>query len=90
MARLRKMVYGGQGITMNLLRNEPGVVKLIKVGRLRWLGYLFTVQEQNPCRNIILHKPEGIIRRVGRPALRWLGTSEDDLKKMDVINWRRQ
>jgi hypothetical protein len=28
--------------------DEPGIVKVIKVGRLGWLGQLFRIQEQNP------------------------------------------
>jgi hypothetical protein len=46
------------------LYNEPDIVKVIKVGRLRWLGHLFRMQEQNPCRKLTPHKPEGA-RRVG-------------------------
>jgi hypothetical protein len=43
MAQLRKMVYGDQGITMKFVKlyNEPDIVKMNKVGRLRWLGHLF-------------------------------------------------
>jgi hypothetical protein len=55
------------------LYNEPGIMKIIKYGRLRWLGYLFIIQEQNPCRKLNLNKPEGT-RRVGRPAVRRLGS----------------
>jgi len=64
-------------------------MKVIKSGRLRWLGHLFRMQEQNPCRKLTLHKPEGT-RRVGRPAIRWLDSIEEDLKIMGVRNWRRK
>jgi hypothetical protein len=37
MAQLMKIVYGGQGIIMNLLCKEPEIVKVNKVGRLLWL-----------------------------------------------------
>jgi hypothetical protein len=71
------------------LYNEPDIVKVIKVGRLRWLGHLFRMQEQNPCRTLTLHKPEGT-RRGGRPDIRWLDSVEEDLKTMGVRNWRRK
>jgi hypothetical protein len=63
-------------------------MKVIKSGRLRWLGHLFRMQEQNPCRKLTLHKSEGT-QRVGRPAIRWLDSIED-LKVMGVRNWRRK
>jgi hypothetical protein len=74
------MAYGDKSITRTFkLCNEPHIVKVTKVGRLRWLGHLFRMQEQNPCRKLTPHKPEGA-RRVGRPAVRWLDSVED-LKK---------
>lgn len=50
-----------------------------------WLGHLFRMQEQNPCRELTLHKPENT-RQVGRPAIRWLDSVED-LKKIGITNW---
>jgi hypothetical protein len=64
-------------------------MKVNKSGRLRWLGHLFGMQEHNPCRKLTLHKPEGT-RRVGRPAVRWLDSIEEDIKIMGVRNWRRK
>jgi hypothetical protein len=71
------------------LYNEPGLLKIIKYGRLRWLGHLFIMQEQNPCRKLNLNKPEGT-RRVGKPAVRRLDSIEGDVKIMVVRNWRRK
>jgi hypothetical protein len=51
------------------LYNEPDIVKVIKVGRMRWLAQLFRMQEQNPCRKLALYKPE-VTRRVGRSAVK--------------------
>jgi hypothetical protein len=45
------------------------------------------VQELNPCRKLIVLKPEDI-RRVGKPKLRWPELVEEDLKNMGVRNWR--
>lgn len=70
------------------LYNGPDIVKVIKVGQLRSLGHLFRMQEQNPCRTLTLHKPEGT-RRVGRPTIWWLD-SVDNLKTMGVKIWRRK
>jgi hypothetical protein len=65
------------------LCNEPAIVKVIKVGRLKWLGQLFRTHEQNPCRKLALHKPEGA-PWVGRPAIRWLDSVEEDLNTITL------
>jgi len=49
--------------------NELDIVKVIKIGRLRWLGHLFRMQKLNPCRKLTLFKPEGT-QLVGKPPLR--------------------
>jgi dissimilatory sulfite reductase (desulfoviridin) alpha/beta subunit len=55
------------------LCDEIDLVKVIKLGILRWLGHLFRMQELDPCR-----KAEGSC--VGKPKLRWLESVEKDLK----------
>ena len=34
---------------------ELDIVKMIKIGRLRWLGQLFRLQELDPCRKLRRH-----------------------------------
>jgi len=58
------------------LYDELDIVKVIKIGRLRWLGHIFRMQEINPCRKLTVLKPEGT-RRVGKPKLRWLESVEE-------------
>jgi hypothetical protein len=83
MAQIRKTVYEDQGIIMNIT-NEPDTVKVIKGRRLRWLGKLL----QNTGAKTV-HKPEGT-RRVGRPAIRWLHSVDEDLKTTGARNWSSQ
>jgi hypothetical protein len=64
-------------------------VRVIKIGRLRWLGHFFRMQELDPCRKLTLYKPEGT-RRVGKLRTRWLESVETDLRKMGIKNWRRK
>jgi hypothetical protein len=61
-------------------------VRVIKIGRMRWLGQLFRMQELDPCRQLTLHKPEGT-RHVGKPRTMWLESDETDLRKMGVKDW---
>jgi hypothetical protein len=62
---------------------------VIKIGRPGWLGYLFRIQELDPCRKLTVLKPEDI-RRAGKPQLRWPESVEEDIKNMGVMNWRRK
>jgi hypothetical protein len=64
-------------------------VKIIEGERMRWLGPLFRMQTQNPCRKLTLHKPEGT-RRLDRPAIRWLDSVEAYLKAVGAKNWSWQ
>jgi hypothetical protein len=50
---------------------ELGLVELIKIGRLRWLGHLVRMQELDSCRKLTVLKPEGT-QHVGKPKVRWL------------------
>jgi len=59
----------------------------VKVGRLKWLGYFFRMQEVDTCRKLTVLNPEGT-RRVGKHNLRWLESVEEDLKNMGVSDWR--
>jgi hypothetical protein len=70
------------------LYNGPHMVKEIKVVQLRWMGHLFRNQEQYHYRTFIVRKPEGT-RRIGRPAIRWLG-SVVYLKPVGLRSLRRK
>jgi hypothetical protein len=50
---------------------------------------IFTMQEENPCRKLTLHKPEST-RRVGRPAATYLESVAKDFNKRSVRNCRRK
>jgi hypothetical protein len=84
------MVCGEQDNSNHLytLYDKLDIVKMLKIGRLRWLGHLFRMQELDPCRKLTVLKPEGT-RRVRKLKLRWTESVKEDLKKMDLRNWRR-
>jgi hypothetical protein len=46
------------------------------------------LQEQNPCIKLNLHEPAGTWR-AGRPAIRWVTSAEEYLKKMGIMNCRQ-
>jgi hypothetical protein len=67
--RILRMIYGpvnDNGIWSAGHGNEPytfceelDVVRMIKIGRLRWLGQQFGMQELDPCRKFTVLNPEG-------------------------------
>ena len=46
------------------------IVKRIKMARLRWLGHVSRMEENEPARKIFEDVLEGK-RKIGRPRLRW-------------------
>ena len=46
------------------------IVKVVKIGRLKWLGHFCRMQELDPCRRLSLLNPEDT-RSVGEPQLNW-------------------
>jgi hypothetical protein len=85
------MVHGEQDTVMSCiyaLYDELDIVKVIKIGRLKWLGRLLRMQELDSCRKLTVLKPEGT-RRVGKPKLKWLESVAGELKDF-LSNWRRK
>jgi len=74
------LVYLQHFSEISVILRRTETVKLVKIGRLRWLGHLFRMQKLDPFRKLTLFKPEGN-RRVGKPNVRWLESVEEDLKK---------
>jgi hypothetical protein len=62
---------------------EPSIVKMIKISRLEWLGYLARMEDNATCKKVTFSQPEGS-RKKGRPKLRWLDSVLKDLKMLTV------
>jgi hypothetical protein len=41
------------------LYEDSEIIKVIKAGRLRWLGHLYRANETDPCRKVTFTKIEG-------------------------------
>jgi hypothetical protein len=71
-----------------VLYDELDIVKVIKVGQLRWLGHLFGMPELDPCRKLTFLKPE-CTQLVGKHKFRWCESFEENLKNMGIGKWRQ-
>ena len=65
------------------------IVKRIKMARLRWLGHVSRMEENEPARKIFEDVLEGR-RKIGRPRLRWKDQVDESLQKLSVTNWRQK
>ena len=68
------------------LYKETDIVKTIKIARLRWLGHIYRMEENNYCRRITLNQPEGVRKR-GRPKLRWMDNVTEDIRRLGIKKW---
>ena len=66
---------------------ESDIVTYIKMNRLKWAGYVFRTEEQNPTRRVLVAVVEGRSQR-GRPKLRWEDCVMEDVRKLGERNWR--
>ena len=59
------------------LYKDDQVTKKIRVQRLRWLGHLARMNDENVAKRVFERNPEGRRRR-GRPKLRWKDSVLED------------
>jgi hypothetical protein len=69
------------------MNDETDLVTTIRITRLRWARNTLRMQDNLPCKEITLDKPEGR-RRVGRPNLRWMDGVMRAAERLGVRNWR--
>jgi len=63
------------------------IVTTIKARRLEWAGHAVRMSDDRCIKEIhFLRRPDGR-RKAGRPKLKWLGCTENDLKLMVVRRW---
>jgi hypothetical protein len=63
------------------LYEEPSMVKVIKIGRLKWLGHEARTDVNASCRKTRISQPGGS-RKKCRPKLRWLDSVLKDMKTL--------
>jgi hypothetical protein len=69
--------------------DKPNIVTTVKVRRPEWAVHLVRMSDDKTVNKVFLRKPDGR-RKSGRPNLRWLVCTENDLKSMGVKRWRKK
>jgi hypothetical protein len=65
------------------------MVKMIKIGRLKWLGHITRMEDNVPCMKITFSQPESS-KKKGRSILRRLDSVLKDLKNLEVDTRRKK
>ena len=78
------LFYFSTGLTV-----RSDIIKTIKISKLRWIGHIRRMPEENPAKKLTVLRAEGS-RRAGRPKLRWLDGVEEDLRTLGIRGWRRR
>jgi hypothetical protein len=69
------------------LFEEPDIVQCIKTNRLHWGGHVVRTDHQRTGQKVFSSKPYGS-RKTGRPKLRWEVGVLQDIRALDIKNWR--
>ena len=72
---------------INDILKGQNIIGLIKKQKLNWLGHVERMTEDNNVKNIKRWKPMSK-RPIGRPKLRWEKGVLEDIKGMNVRNWK--
>jgi hypothetical protein len=63
------------------------IVRFIKAQRIKWLGHIQRTDQATSTRKPVDWKPMGT-RPVERPRQQWQEDDMEDLKKLEVKNWK--
>jgi len=68
--------------------NEQNIVNYIKVKRLPWAGHLVRMNDDRTLKKIFNTKPDGA-RSAGRLILQWENGVDQDMRILEVKNWKK-
>jgi len=73
---------------INEILKGQNIIGLIRKQRLNWLGHVERTAEDNIVQKIKRRKPMSK-RPIGRPKTRWEGNVLEDIKSINVRNWKK-
>jgi len=68
---------------------KPNIVTTTKVRGLEWAGVLVRMSDHRTIQKVFQEKPD-TRAKAGRPKLRWLDCTENDMKSVGVKKWRKK
>ncbi|XP_072400988.1 uncharacterized protein [Diabrotica undecimpunctata] len=65
---------------------KPDIIKHIKIGRLRWIGHVMRMEQNDPVIKTLLDRPIG----QRRSRIRFLDNIDEDMRNMGIRALRRK
>ena len=72
----------------NIILKRQFIIGFIKKQRLNWLGHVERMAEDNIVQKIKRWKPMSK-RPIGRPKTRWENDVLEDIKGINICNWKK-
>ncbi|KAJ4432706.1 hypothetical protein ANN_21343 [Periplaneta americana] len=72
-----------QNAELHALYSSPDIIGNIKSRRLRWAGDVARMGESRNAYRVLVGRPDGIIRLLGRPRRRWEDNIKMDLREVE-------
>ncbi|XP_073848775.1 uncharacterized protein [Musca autumnalis] len=66
------------------LYKDMNIVKRIEMQRLRWLGHIMRMSDDEPAKKAYEYMPHGGARRIGRPKLRWSKQVDEEMERRGI------
>ena len=73
---------------INYILKGQNIIGFIKKQRLNWLGHVEHMAEDNNVQKIKIWKPMSK-RPIGRPKTRWEDDVLEDIKSINISNWKK-
>ncbi|KAJ8954092.1 hypothetical protein NQ318_004397 [Aromia moschata] len=68
---------------------EPNIIGIVRAQRMRWIGHVVRMKDHRIQKMVLIHEVGGGKRR-GRPRQRWKKAVEDDIRKLNIGNWKEK
>ena len=71
---------------LNYLYSSPNILRVIKLRKMRWAGYVMRIGDKSGVRRLLVGKP-GWRRPLGRPRRKWIDNNRRDLQEVGYMDW---
>ncbi|KAJ8939676.1 hypothetical protein NQ318_016620 [Aromia moschata] len=71
------------------LFKETNLIGIVIAQRVRWIGDIMRMEDYRKPKMVLIHEVGGR-KRLRRPRQRWKKEVEDDIRKLNIGNWKKK